>query len=72
MTASDILESQIDRMTQEIDRQSREITRLRDGIASLRDAVRDWRNDAQLVGELESILDPGTAARGETPLLDVE
>jgi len=68
MTASDILEAQIDRMTQEIDRQAREITRYRLGIAEARDAMHE--EYVHLI--LCNLLDPGPAARGETPLLEVE
>jgi hypothetical protein len=71
MTASDILEAQIDRMTQEIDRQAREITRYRVGIAEARDLTNDGMAYTAK-GILDDLLDPGPAARGETPLLEVE
>lgn len=71
MTASDILEAQINRMTQEIDRQAKEITRYRVGIAVVLEEIK-WVSVGATIRDLNALLDPGPAARGETPLLDVE
>ena len=64
-------EAQIDRLNQEIQRQAREIQRLRDGIFEARRMMNEWEEDAAHV-ILSNLLDPGPAARGETPLLEVE
>lgn len=72
MTASDIPEAQIDRMTQEIDRQAREIVRYRLGIINVKNYVLALAEEETVVEMLDHLLDPGPAARGETPLLEVE
>lgn len=61
-------EAQIDRMAQEIDRLNRVSTQQRVALAWIRDNA----IERTIIETAEAALDPGPAARGETPLLDVE